>query len=68
MSEACNIIEEETLTQVFHCEFCGISKNTISYRTPPVTGSLGETFYFVNWWWGEKRGKVKFLITRETIK
>ena len=33
---ACNFIKIETLAQVFSCEFCEISKNTISYRTPPV--------------------------------
>ena len=43
---------------MFHCEFCKISKNTISYRTDPVAGSLGETFYFVNCWCGGKRGKL----------
>ena len=26
--EACNFIKEETLTQVFSCEFCEIFKNT----------------------------------------
>ena len=31
---ACNFIKKETLTQVFCCEFCEISKNTFSYRTP----------------------------------
>ena len=25
--------------QVFSCEFCGISKNTFSYRSPPVAAS-----------------------------
>ena len=25
--------------QVFSCEFCEISKNTFSYRTPPVAAS-----------------------------
>ena len=29
------LIEKETLAQVFSCEFCEISKNTFSYRTPP---------------------------------
>ena len=29
----------QTLTQVFFCEFCEISKNTFSYRTPPVAVS-----------------------------
>ena len=28
MAEACNFIQEETLAQVFSCEFCEISKNT----------------------------------------
>ena len=27
---------EKTLAQVFFCEFCKISKNTVFYRTPPV--------------------------------
>ena len=34
--EGCNFIKKKTLTQVFSCEFCKISKNTFSYRTPPV--------------------------------
>ena len=32
--EACNFIKKETLSQVFSCEFCEISKSTFSYRTP----------------------------------
>ena len=31
-----NFIEIETLAQIFSCEFCEISKNTLFYRTPPV--------------------------------
>ena len=31
---ACNFIKKGTLAQVFSCEFCEISKNTFSYRTP----------------------------------
>ena len=31
---ACNFIKKETLAQVFSCQFCKISKNTFSYRTP----------------------------------
>ena len=27
--KACNIIKNETLAQVFSCEFCEISKNTL---------------------------------------
>ena len=26
----------ESLTQMFSCEFCEISKNTFFYRTPPM--------------------------------
>ena len=37
--QACNFIKIETLAQVFSCEFCEISKNTFSYRTPPVAAS-----------------------------
>ena len=34
-----NGIKKETLTQVFSCEFCEISKSTFSYRIPPVAAS-----------------------------
>ena len=37
--QACNFIKKETLVQVFSCEFCQISKNTLSYRTPLVAAS-----------------------------
>ena len=37
---ACNFIKKETLAQMFSCEFCEISKNTFSYRTPPVAPSV----------------------------
>ena len=30
----------KTLTQVFSCEFCEISKDTFSYRTPLVAASV----------------------------
>ena len=33
-SEANNFIKKEPLAQVFSCEFCEISKNSSSYRTP----------------------------------
>ena len=38
--EASNFIKKETLAQVFSCEFCKISKNTFSHRTPPVAASI----------------------------
>ena len=31
--------KEETLAQVFSCEFCEISKNTFFHRTPLVAAS-----------------------------
>ena len=40
------LIEKETLAQVFFCEFCQISKNTFSYRTPPMAAS--DTGIFEN--------------------
>ena len=36
---ACNFIKKESLAQVFFCEFCKISKNTLFYRTPQVAAS-----------------------------
>ena len=41
-AEACSVISKETLWQLFSCEFCEFSKNTISYRTPPVAASEGK--------------------------
>ena len=33
------LIKRDTVAQVFSCEFCKISRNTFSYRTPPVVAS-----------------------------
>ena len=45
-----DLIEKETLSQVFSCDFCQISKNTFSYRTPPMaasdTGIFENSFFF----------------------
>ena len=38
-ASACNFIKKETLAQVFFYEFWEISKNTFSYRTPPMAAS-----------------------------
>ena len=43
-AQDCNFIKKEALAQVFSCEFCQISKDTFSYRTPPVAA-------FVLWRW-----------------
>ena len=37
--DAYNFIKRETLAQVLSCEFCEISKDTFSCRTPPVAAS-----------------------------
>ena len=42
--EVCNFIKKETLAQVFSCEFCEISKNTFSYRTPVVASENAFTY------------------------
>ena len=42
-SKACNFIKKEALAQGFSCEFREISKNTFSYRTPPVAASVFNT-------------------------
>ena len=34
-----NTGKKETLAPVFSCEFCESSKNTFSYKTPPVATS-----------------------------
>ena len=38
-AETCNFLKNETLAQVFFCEFCEISKNTFPYRTPQLAAS-----------------------------
>ena len=41
--QACNFTKNETLAQVFPCEFCENSKNNFSYRAPPVAASVKTT-------------------------
>ena len=43
--EACNFIKNESMAQAFSCEFCEISKNTFSHRTPLVASSKNGVFY-----------------------
>ena len=38
--EDCNLINKETLTQMFSCEFCKIFQNTFFHRTPLVAASV----------------------------
>ena len=42
LQAVCNFIKRETLAQVFSCDFREISKNTFSYRTPPVATSTSS--------------------------
>ena len=51
-AEVCNFIKKETLAQVISCEFCEVSKNTFSYRRPPVAAS------------GPKTVKLNFVATQ----
>ena len=37
--QACKFIKNETLAQVFSCEFCEILKNFYFYKTPLVAAS-----------------------------
>ena len=46
-TEACNFIKKETMTQVFSCEFCEISKNTLFTEQTPLDDcfwNLGNVF------------------------
>ena len=44
-----NFFQKAALAQVFFCEFCDISKNTFSHRTPPVATSEWSTVMFENY-------------------
>ena len=43
LKKSLNFITKESLTQVFSCEFCGISKNTFLNRTPRVAASQSKS-------------------------
>ena len=42
-----NFIKNKTLAQVFSGELCELSKNTFSYRTPPVAASVYFNLIYV---------------------
>ena len=48
MVQACNFIKKEILAKVSFCEFCEISKNTFSYRTPLVAASQLDNVFGIN--------------------
>ena len=63
--QACNFIKKETLTQVFSCKFCEISRNTFFHRTPLVAAFvLIRFFYNVNLLYCKDRAN---LITSEEV-
>ena len=45
LQASCNFIKKETLAQVFFCEFCGISKNTIFTEHLWATASIIHCLY-----------------------
>ena len=45
--QGCNFIKKETLTQVFSCEFCEISKNTFSTEHLQTTASSKRFLLFL---------------------
>ena len=45
-ASACNFIKKEALAQVFFCEFCEISKNTVFTEHLWVTASEECQFFF----------------------
>ena len=62
--QACNFIKKETLAQVFSCEFCEISKNSLFYRTARLAASGKHKRTFVFWGfqgiWNENIGENSF--------
>ena len=42
------VADQKTKAQVFSCEFCEISQNTFSYRTPPVAVFEFPNFFLCN--------------------
>ena len=56
LPEACNFIKNETLTEMFSCKFCEISKNTLLHRTPTVAASNCSHFRVYRKWKSVQRG------------
>ena len=46
IAEACNFIEEETLAQVFYCEFCEISKKHLRWLLLNYTIEVTPDIFF----------------------
>ena len=52
--------KKESLAQVFSCEFCEISNNTFSYRTPPMVASVCHVANI-----NSKKGQPIFFVERK---
>ena len=48
-ASGCNFIKKEALAQALFLEFCEISENTVSYKTPLVVASEDNRFRLTNW-------------------
>ena len=79
-ASACNFVKEETLAQVFSCEFCKISENSFFKGHLRATASLcsitkSSTVYY--WtrkivicyekWYGELKSKLSILKSKVNI-
>ena len=56
-----NTCSEKTLTQVFFCEFCEISRNTFFHRTPLVAAPESNRYFFFQL---DQLHKIKCLVFR----
>ena len=74
--QACNFIKKETLVQVSSYEFCEISKNTFSWRTPLVAAFVQSLFQSVLTWvlaemvivWGSWVGGTNNIFRMKSYK
>ena len=58
--QAHNFTEKETLARVFSYEFCEISKNMFSYRTPPMAASgIWNIFLYFNFQRRQQETKIE---------
>ena len=57
--------QKENLPQMFSCEFCEVSKNTFSYRTPLVACDTRESFVYVS---SSVRFYVRVLYTEASTR
>ena len=67
------LLKKETLAQLFSYEFCEISKNTFSYRTPPVAASASIFEYLllkygVNYYYKFLTNEVYCYCMKQVVK